>query len=257
MREIKEIPPYALITEALKKRKPPPRLLVRNLNSGNVYRFISSDGFSDPLAILLLTWITLTRRLADNLGYLGAKFLYQGVPSCLHKAIMNQLCVKIDGDSLKSLANDLNSDIKYIESQEDCQQYAMMCYSAPEDDKIEPDFFSFMRSAKKHLLTQGIACIFQQRTVSSSNLEEKIEKECGSVLQMIVKHEFETAVVYVIYKKKPKLSRAKFVNRVRQMAMEAMALKNGAFGDAESLGCSGKVIGSANECLMNLIKLLA
>ncbi|KAM3173565.1 hypothetical protein ACTXT7_012266 [Hymenolepis weldensis] len=257
MRGIKGIPPYALITEALKKRKPPPRLLVQNLTSGNVYRFISSDGFSDPLAILLLTWITLTRRLADNLGYLGAKFFYQGVPPCLHKAIMNQLCVKIDEDSLKSLANDLNSDIKYVESQEECQQYAMMCYSAPEDDKIEPDFFSFMRSAKKHLLTQGIACIFQQKIVSSSNLEDKIEKECGSALQMIFKHEFETAVAYVIYKKKPKLSKAKFVNRVRQMAMEAMALKSGAFGDAESLGCSGKIIGNANECLMNLIKLLA
>nr|CDS32073.1 methyltransferase protein 13 [Hymenolepis microstoma] len=258
MKEIKENPPYALITEALKKRKPPPRLLVQSLTSGNVYRFISSDGFSDPLAILLLTWITLTRRLADNLGYLGAKFFYQGVPPSLHKAIMSQLCVEIEEDSLKNLANELNSDIKYVESQEQSQQYALMCYTTPEDDELNPEgLFSFMRSAEKYLLTQGIGCIFRHKIVSSSNLEDKIEQECGSALQMLVKHEFETAVVYVIYRKKQKLSKAKFVNRVRQMVTEAMALKCGAFGDAESLGCSGKVIGNANKCLINLIRLLA
>lgn len=249
--------PYALITEALKKRKPPPRLLVQTLTSDCVYRFISSDGFSDPLAILLLTWITLTRRLADNLGYLGAKFFFQGVPPCLHKAIISQLCVKIEEEGLRDLATDLNSEITH--ATEEDQEYALMCYTAPEDVKSTPDagLSAFMKSADKCLLTQGIGCIFQQKLLSSSGkLEENIEKECGSNLQMLVKHDFETATVYVIYKKKPKLSKAKFMNRIRQMGTEAMAQKAGAFANAQSLGCSARVIESANECLTHLLRLL-
>lgn len=115
MREIRASPPYALITEALKKRKPPPRLLVQTLDPGNVYRFFSSEAFSEASSILLITWITLTRRLADTLGHLGTKFIYFGVPPCLHKAVMNHLWLNIEEKNLKSLVKEVNPDAKFHE----------------------------------------------------------------------------------------------------------------------------------------------
>ncbi|KAM7536185.1 hypothetical protein Aperf_G00000102185 [Anoplocephala perfoliata] len=254
MREIKANPPYALITEALKKRKPPPRLLVRTLDPGNVYRFISTETFSEASSILLITWITLTRRLADTLGHLGAKFIHFGVPPCLHKAIMNHLYLNVEDENLKNLVKEINPDTKFHESpSEEC---ALMCCDPASGIVAAESLSSFIRSAEEHLLPQCIGCVFQRSKTLSPNLEVQIEEECGSSLQLLLRQDFEDATVYVIYKKKPKLSKAKFAARVRQIGLEALGLKNGAFTDAVALGCSSNVIDRANECLSNLTMLL-
>lgn len=118
MHVMKEVSPYAVITEAAKKRRLQNRLLVQCLDT-DIYRFISDEVFSEPSSVLLLVWINVTRRLADNLGQGGAKLVYYGVPPCFHKAIMESLHVNILANDLKILIRELYRDVHYhVESNE-------------------------------------------------------------------------------------------------------------------------------------------
>ncbi|VDK40427.1 unnamed protein product [Taenia asiatica] len=112
MHIMKEVSPYAVITEAARRRRLQNRLVVQCFDT-DIYRFISDEAFSEPSSILLLVWINITRRLAGTLGHGGAKLVYYGVPPCFHKIIMESLCINIPTDDLKTLIREIYRDVHY------------------------------------------------------------------------------------------------------------------------------------------------
>ena len=112
MRVVKSSGPYAVITEAAKKRKSQFRILVRRLDS-DIYRFISDEIFSEPASILLLTWITIARLMNDSMGRKTGNFVYLGVPPCFHKSLMRNLRVGIQEEELNGLLKELSGDVEF------------------------------------------------------------------------------------------------------------------------------------------------
>ncbi|KAH9284764.1 hypothetical protein ECG_02724 [Echinococcus granulosus] len=256
MHVMKELNPYAVITEAAKKRRPQNRLLVQCLDA-DIYRFISDEVFSEPSSILLLVWISVTRRLADSLGQGDAKHVYYGVPPCFHKAIMESLHVNIQADDLKAFIQELYCDVHHqVDSVEGC---AFMCYD-PLDDSSEERLLEFFQVAEKSLTPQGICCILSRSTAinntPSLDRVSQIEQVCGPSLQVLLKQDCGAASIYVIYKKKHKVSKSKFAARLRHIAVDASTMGSAISLIINSQSVSDDVIKRTNACFTDLKKIL-
>ncbi|KAL5108703.1 eEF1A lysine and N-terminal methyltransferase [Taenia crassiceps] len=223
MHVVKEVGTYAVITEAAKKRRLQNRILVQCLDA-DIYRFISDEAFSEPSSILLLAWINVTRRLADTLGQGGAKLVYYGVPPCFHKAVMESLHDESD------------------------EGYAFMCYD-PIDDQSEESLPDFLQAAEKYLISQGICCVLSRSTAVNNTLPHdrisQIEQICGPSLKVLLKQECGAAGIYVIFKKKHKVPKAKLAARLSHIALGASAMEG-------SISSNNKLHNMSNDVLEKL-----
>ncbi|VDM35440.1 unnamed protein product [Hydatigera taeniaeformis] len=193
----------------------------------NIYRFISDEVFSEPSSILLLVWINVSRRFAGVLGQDGAKFIYYGVPPCLHKAVMEFLHVHILADDLKTLIQELYPAVHFqVELNEGC---AFMCYDQPSESS-EESLLEFLHAAEKSLIPQGICCILSRSTPINNtptlDRVSQIEQNCGPSLKLLLTQDCGAASIYVIYKKKHKVSKSKFAARLHHIAQDESTVES-------------------------------
>ena len=73
---------------------------------------------------------------------------------------------------------------------------------------------------------------------------------------MLLKQDFSGATIYVLYKKKQKLSKVKFANRIRQIVAESFTMDKFALDDANLQSDKNGVLERANDCFNCMLELL-
>uniref|UniRef100_A0A5K3FGT9 Methyltranfer_dom domain-containing protein n=1 Tax=Mesocestoides corti TaxID=53468 RepID=A0A5K3FGT9_MESCO len=255
MQIIKERNPYAVITERSKRRKGKYHLLVDRLDT-DLFRVISSDTFFEPSSVIVFTWIVVARLFATSLKGGNGRFVYLGVPPCLQPSLINSIELGPQSESIQPLIQMLCPEVHIREKCNGCE----VTFFDPPEGLTDDCLSHFLCVDAESLVSQGICFVLDRSTVgkidTSSDLINRVERFCGSSLQVLFQQEFNGACICILFKKDAELSKTRLASRLLESALKVPTMRDYVTTDPKSQSYIDGFVRKADMCLQDAIRLL-